>query len=155
MLQRILNWIWENQRDIRKACLGETCLLLHYFLKILDSYWRSWIPYESSNKGCLGGSSDECLASAQGVLLQSQDPVPHQDPCIEPASLSACVSASLSLSLSLSLPLTFINKWNLKRKKVQTWNLGILPEFIQLYLHVTLRKCKFLFRDNQVVKISE
>ena len=41
--------------------------------------------------------------SAQGVIPGLQDRVPRQDPCVEPASLSACVSASLCLSLSVSL----------------------------------------------------
>ena len=36
--------------------------------------------------------------SAQGVILESQDRVPHRDPCTEPASPSACISASLCLS---------------------------------------------------------
>ena len=35
--------------------------------------------------------------SAQGVILESQDRVPHPAPCMEPASPSACVFASLSL----------------------------------------------------------
>ena len=51
--------------------------------------------------GCLGGSEVERLPSAQGVILETQDQVPHQAPCMEPASPSACVSASLSVSLSL------------------------------------------------------
>ena len=38
--------------------------------------------------------------SGQGVILEFQDPVPHQAPCIEPASPSACVCLSL-LSVSL------------------------------------------------------
>ena len=33
------------------------------------------------------------LPSAQGVILESQDLVPHRAPCMEPASPSACVSA--------------------------------------------------------------
>ena len=33
-------------------------------------------------------------------ILESQDRVPHQAPCMEPASPSACVSASFSLCLS-------------------------------------------------------
>ena len=37
--------------------------------------------------------------SAQGMILETRDRVPHQAPCTEPASPSACVSASLSLSL--------------------------------------------------------
>ena len=36
---------------------------------------------------------------AQGVILETQDQVPHQASCMEPASPSACVSASLCLSL--------------------------------------------------------
>ena len=38
--------------------------------------------------------------SAQGVTLETWDQVPHQAPCTEPASPSACVSASLSLCVS-------------------------------------------------------
>ena len=34
--------------------------------------------------------------SAQGVILETEDRVPCQAPCTEPASLSSCVSASLS-----------------------------------------------------------
>ena len=41
--------------------------------------------------------------SVQGLILETQDPVPHQAPCMEPASRSACVSASLPASLSLCL----------------------------------------------------
>ena len=47
--------------------------------------------------GCLGGSAIERLSSAQGVILGSQDRVPRRAPCIEPASLSACVSVSVSV----------------------------------------------------------
>ena len=43
------------------------------------------------------------LPAAWGVILETQDRVPRQVPCMEPASPSACVSASLSLSLSLSV----------------------------------------------------
>ena len=38
---------------------------------------------------------------AQGVILETQDQVLHQAPCMEPASPSAYVSASLSLSVSV------------------------------------------------------
>ena len=41
------------------------------------------------------------LPSAQGVILETQDQVLRQAPCMEPASPSACVSASLSLCVSL------------------------------------------------------
>ena len=36
---------------------------------------------------------------AQGMILGSQDSVPHQAPYVEPASPSASVSASLSLCI--------------------------------------------------------
>ena len=38
--------------------------------------------------------------SAQGLILETQDRVPHWAPCMEPASPSACVSASLSVCVS-------------------------------------------------------
>ena len=41
----------------------------------------------------------EHLPSAQGVILEFQDRVPHQADSMEPASLSAYVSASLFVSL--------------------------------------------------------
>ena len=50
--------------------------------------------------GHLGGSVVEHLSLAQGMIPESWDRFPHGDPCMEPASPSACVSA-LSLSLSL------------------------------------------------------
>ena len=53
-------------------------------------------------RGSLGGSAVWRLPSAQGVILESQDQVPHRAPCMEPASRSACVSASLSLARSVS-----------------------------------------------------
>ena len=53
---------------------------------------------KKENQGCLGGSVVEHLPLAQGVILESQDRVPHWAPCMEPASSSACVSAVLCLS---------------------------------------------------------
>ena len=52
------------------------------------------------NKGSPGGSVVWRLRSAQSVILESQDGVPRQTPCMEPASPSACVSASLCVCLS-------------------------------------------------------
>ena len=51
------------------------------------------------NKGRLSGSAVKYLPLAQGVILGIPDRVPHQGPCMEPASPSACVSASLCVSL--------------------------------------------------------
>ena len=47
--------------------------------------------------GCLDGSAMKRLPSAQGVILGSRDQVPHQAPCMKPASPVAYVSASVSL----------------------------------------------------------
>ena len=49
--------------------------------------------------GRLGGSAVERLPLAQGVILETQDRVPHQASCMEPAFPSAYVSASLYISL--------------------------------------------------------
>ena len=37
--------------------------------------------------------------SAQGMILETQDRVPHRAPCMEPASPPACVSGSLCVCL--------------------------------------------------------
>ena len=66
----------------------------------LGVYKPLWLKTKRS--GCLGGSVLEHLPLAQGVILGSRDRVPHQAPCMEPASPSACVSASLSLSFCIS-----------------------------------------------------
>ena len=52
------------------------------------------------NGGIPGWLSRLALPSAQGVILESRDRVPHQAPCLEPASPpSACASAPFSVSL--------------------------------------------------------
>ena len=66
----------------------------------LGVYKPLWLKTKRS--GCLGGSVLEHLPLAQGVILGSRDRVPHQAPCMEPASPSAHVSASLCVSLCLS-----------------------------------------------------
>ena len=48
--------------------------------------------------GCLGGSGVGHLPSAQGVLPEFWDCVPHRAPCKEPTSPSAYVPASHSVS---------------------------------------------------------
>ena len=49
----------------------------------------------SRRKGRLDGSAVECLSSAQGVILESQDQVPHQAPGMDLAFLSGFLSVSL------------------------------------------------------------
>ena len=51
-----------------------------------------------NNEGCLGGPVVEL--SAQGMVRESQDQVPHWAPLQESASPSVCVSASLSMCVS-------------------------------------------------------
>ena len=53
---------------------------------------------KSTLLGHLDGSAVEHLPSAQGLIPESQDRVPHHALCMEPASLSTCVSASLCVS---------------------------------------------------------
>ena len=53
---------------------------------------------ECSMIGSLGGSMVWRPPSTQGIILGTGDQVPHQAPCMEPASLYACVSASLCVS---------------------------------------------------------
>ena len=48
--------------------------------------------------GHLGGSVVECLPLAQGMILESQDRVPHQAPCMGPASPSVSLLLSLCVS---------------------------------------------------------
>ena len=63
---------------------------------LLSSRLETRAEVEGESEGRLGGSAVECLPSAQDVILESWDQVPHQAPCEEPASPSAYVSASLS-----------------------------------------------------------
>ena len=60
------------------------------------------LAFQTMLMGHLGGSVVKCLPLAQGMILESQDQVPHRAPCMEPASPSACVSASLSVCVCLS-----------------------------------------------------
>ena len=49
-------------------------------------------------EGRLGGSVVECLSSAQGLIPGSWDQIPHQAPCMEPASPSLPMFLPLSVS---------------------------------------------------------
>ena len=52
---------------------------------------------ENSFWGHLGDSVLKHLPLAQGMILESQDQVPHRASCMEPASPFAYASASLSV----------------------------------------------------------
>ena len=56
----------------------------------------------TNRQGQPGWPSGLAPPSAQAVILETQDRVPCQAPCVEPTSPSACVPASLFLSLCLS-----------------------------------------------------
>ena len=56
-------------------------------------------PREVKNRGSLGGTAVWRLPLAQGMILETRDPIPHRAPGIEPASPSACVSAPLSVTI--------------------------------------------------------
>ena len=58
------------------------------------------VGFLNSIAGQPGWLSSLVLLSARGVILETQDRVPHRAPCMEPASPSACVSASLSVCVS-------------------------------------------------------
>ena len=60
---------------------------------------NGWTTSKARTLGRLGGSGIEHLPSAQGVIPESRNRVPHQTPYKESASPSACVSASLFVSL--------------------------------------------------------
>ena len=66
--------------------------------KTVFEYLHSLKLKINGKNGRLGGSVVECLPLAQGMILESWDPVPHQAPGRESASPSAYVSASLCLS---------------------------------------------------------
>ena len=74
---------------MRKICFLSLALLSR----------RKGKTIRSTKKGWLGGSVVEHLPSAQGLILESQDQVPHRAPCIALASPSAYVSASLCVSV--------------------------------------------------------
>ena len=86
----------------RKRITDGRCLKL--IISLIGIFMTSWgigkKELKSIAKGGLGGSAVERLPSAQGVILESQNQVPHQAPYMEPVSPSACVSASLSVCLS-------------------------------------------------------
>ena len=52
---------------------------------------------ELKAQGSLGGAAVWCLPLAQGVILETQDRIPHRAPC--PCSLLLPLPVSLPLSL--------------------------------------------------------
>uniref|UniRef100_A0A8C0T3Q6 RNA polymerase II subunit D n=1 Tax=Canis lupus familiaris TaxID=9615 RepID=A0A8C0T3Q6_CANLF len=60
----------------------------------------TYAEFKSQDVDSLGWLSGLVPPSAQGVILETLNGVPHQAPCMEPASPSACVSASLCVCVS-------------------------------------------------------
>ena len=75
------------------------CLLFQLFwlgrINLMSCYS---ILIENNSLGQPGWLRGLVLPSAQGMILETQDRVPCQASCMEPASPSACVSASLCVS---------------------------------------------------------
>ena len=88
---------WHRQIPWLKSSLQETPALSSAF--IFSFIFPSLKLKIDVLRGSLGGSVVWPLPLAQGVILESWDPVPRWAPGMEPASPSAYVSASLSLSL--------------------------------------------------------
>ena len=61
---------------------------------------RGTFCFKTGTAGQPGWLSGLAPPWAQGRILDFLDQVPHQTPCVEPASPSACVSASLCVCLS-------------------------------------------------------
>ena len=66
-------------------------LSLSISVKLIESFKKNY-------QGCLGGSVDEPLPSAQGVIQGSWDQVPHQAP--RRACFSLCLCLCLFLCVS-------------------------------------------------------
>ena len=63
----------------------------------MGNWTKKNIWFRKSNIRAPGWLSGLVSALTWVVIPGSWDPVPHQAPCMEPASPSACVSASVSL----------------------------------------------------------
>ena len=59
---------------------------------------RHNLKFKRIETGDPRGSAVQRLPSARGVILESRDRVPHQAPCMEPASPSLCLCLSLCVS---------------------------------------------------------
>ena len=68
--------------------VGSACSLLDAYDPFKDGKGGTWVH------------SSFVLPSAQGLILEIRDRVPHQAPCMEPTSHTACVSASLCVCVS-------------------------------------------------------
>ena len=93
---------WENGEEVPKVPI----LFIHERRRDTGGMGWRWetgeevpkIPILKEKQGSPGGSAGLlALPPAQGVIPEIRDRVPHQTPCMEPASPSACVFASLSL----------------------------------------------------------
>ena len=73
-------------------------ILKLYGLQVLLSI-KVLVEYNHILWGHLGGLVVKCLPLAQGVILETQERVPHRAPCMEPI-LPLPVSLPLSLCLS-------------------------------------------------------
>uniref|UniRef100_A0A8C0M4S5 RNA polymerase II subunit D n=1 Tax=Canis lupus familiaris TaxID=9615 RepID=A0A8C0M4S5_CANLF len=83
------------------ACLANLCPETAEESKaLIPSGLVTYAEFKSQDVDSLGWLSGLVPPSAQGVILETLNGVPHQAPCMEPASPSACVSASLCVCVS-------------------------------------------------------
>ena len=97
--------IWEGGKEKREGGKQDIRYsMIENKLRVDGGIWEGWSRWMMGIKGAICGQpgwlSGLALPSAQGVILETWDRVPHQASCMKPASPTACVSANLSLSLS-------------------------------------------------------
>ena len=73
------------------------CLIILRFITICVRGQRH-VSVKTQTVGQPGWLSGLVLLSAQGLVLETRDRVPHGAPCMEPASPSACVFAGPLIS---------------------------------------------------------
>ena len=96
--------------------------LPYYVLITIILLWDR--PHQNSMMGNPGGSPSALAPpSAWGLILEMQDRVPCQAPCIEPAFPSA-----VSLPLCVCVCLSRINKQNLKKT-------SMIKNYMSLFVH--------------------
>ena len=93
---------------------------------VVVSEYQIKLTVKPKVEGHLGGKAVERLLSAQGVILEFWDRVPPQAPCMEPASLFACVFACLCVSHEQISKI--FEKKEREKFKYSVYNLSILSD---------------------------
>ena len=97
-------WIWNQAQSLGRGCHVSALVMelepveTNTVLRNQGSGWPGWL-------------SGLVPPSAQGMILETWDRVPHQAPCMEPASPSACLSVSLINKILKKTTTTKPRKW--------------------------------------------